>query len=234
MRVKWGRILTGMVLITLGGILLLNTLGVTSINLGQILMTYWPIVLILLGLEALFNHYPDRTGLIIGSIIFLMGIIFLGRNLDWFYLDISWAWNLIWPLLLIIIGLKLLQQSKRNSINLAFMGLVEKKQNWELKSGSYIAFMGGVNLDLDGAAFAAEIIDLSLIAFMGGIEIKVPGDVVVICQGTAFLGGIHALGEESGGIYTRINKERGAVEPGLRVLRVSGVAIMGGIELKEV
>ena len=42
----------GIVLVLLGVALLLNNLGITTISIGEIVETYWPIVLVALGLSA--------------------------------------------------------------------------------------------------------------------------------------------------------------------------------------
>ena len=42
----------GIVLVLLGVALLLNNLGITTISMGEIIETYWPIVLVALGLSA--------------------------------------------------------------------------------------------------------------------------------------------------------------------------------------
>ena len=39
----------GMVLVLLGAALLLNNLGITSISIGDLIETYWPIVWLLWG-----------------------------------------------------------------------------------------------------------------------------------------------------------------------------------------
>ena len=50
-----------MVLVLLGAVLLLNNLGITTISIGDIIETYWPIVLVALGLTAVLRPRGDET-----------------------------------------------------------------------------------------------------------------------------------------------------------------------------
>jgi hypothetical protein len=50
----------GMVLVLLGAVLLLNNLGITTISIGDIIETYWPIVLVALGLAAVLKPRSDE------------------------------------------------------------------------------------------------------------------------------------------------------------------------------
>ena len=50
----------GMVLVLLGAVLLLNNLGITTISIGDIIETYWPVVLVALGLAAVLKPRGDE------------------------------------------------------------------------------------------------------------------------------------------------------------------------------
>ena len=49
----------GIVLVLLGAMFLLNNLGITTISIGRIIETYWPIVLVALGLSAVLKPRAD-------------------------------------------------------------------------------------------------------------------------------------------------------------------------------
>ena len=46
-------LIAAIVLITLGVLFLLNNLGYTNLSLGRLITTWWPVVLILVGLQLL-------------------------------------------------------------------------------------------------------------------------------------------------------------------------------------
>jgi hypothetical protein len=85
-----------------------------------------------------------------------------------------------------------------------------------------LALMGGVELDFREALFAPGETRVTVGALMGGVEIVVPPGVRVETDGFAFMGGFD---EDMGG-------DPGPPPgPGAPVLRVSGFAFMGGVEV---
>jgi uncharacterized membrane protein YhhN len=46
-------LIAAIVLITLGVLFLLNNLGYTNLSLGRLITTWWPVVLILVGIQLL-------------------------------------------------------------------------------------------------------------------------------------------------------------------------------------
>ena len=104
----------------------------------------------------------------------------------------------------------------------AMLGGAERKGSWlvprELKVW---ALLGGVEIDLRDAKFAPGVTEIDVTAFMGGVSITVPRGVRVETIGAAVMGGF----EFSAGDAT-------ALDPSQPVLRVTGLAIMGGVEVK--
>jgi hypothetical protein len=81
-----------------------------------------------------------------------------------------------------------------------------------------IAVMGGVDLDLTSATFAAPEATIEAYALMGGVEITVPPDITVVVNGGAFMGGFSDSVHQQG-------------PPGAPVLHVTGFALMGGVDV---
>jgi predicted membrane protein len=234
MQVSKGRLLTGILIIALGVILLLNNFDVMNIDVADIIRKIWPLLLVLVGLNIVINQ-RDITGIMIGGIVSLLGIALLGRNFGLITFDMSYIGKALWPLIIILIGISILGKSHRNSRgNLAIMGAVDKtKTEWELVSGDYSAIMGGVELDLRKAQFKEREVTLNLTAIMGGINITIPEDLAVTCQGTAVLGGVEMLGKGSGGIIGTISSAVGDPNTASYVLYLNCICIMGGIEIKR-
>jgi hypothetical protein len=82
-----------------------------------------------------------------------------------------------------------------------------------------LAFMGGVELDLRRARFAAPEVAISCLAVMGGIVITVPHDMDVDASGFGLMGAFDSRGAGS--------------RPGAQRVRVSGFALMGAVEVKR-
>ncbi len=102
----------------------------------------------------------------------------------------------------------------------AFMGGHELKGLWdppgEIRA---ISVMGGTKLDFREADLLEGVTEIRVLAVMGGVEIVVPSDVSVECQGIGILGGFPSFGRQ-------------APEPDAPVLRIRGLAIMGGVDVK--
>ena len=106
------------------------------------------------------------------------------------------------------------------SVVAAFMGGNVRKGSWAVpRRLKVVAVMGGVELDLRQARLAPGLTEIECFAVMGGVEIIVPPGVRVEAMGMAVMGGF----ETNAGDAT-------ATAPDLPWIRLSGLAIMGGVE----
>jgi hypothetical protein len=83
-----------------------------------------------------------------------------------------------------------------------------------------VATLGGIKLDMSDASFAEAETVIKALAVMGGMEITVPADAEVEIGAFGVMGGVDHGGEGPGA-------------PGAPRIRVTGVAVMGGIEVKR-
>ncbi len=234
-------LILGILIISLGTIGVLNTLGVTAIDTSRLFSIFWPLLLIFWGGDALLGDLVTgkssvsrgKVERIIGLIILFLGIASLGRNLNLFDIDLSLLWQLLWPVLLIYVGWSIIRGTRRGShLNMAIMSGVEiEEEGWKLEERDYLALMGGLEMDLSVASIPEGEIGISLTAIMGGITIKVPREMNVECHGTALLGGVDFFDDDAGGLMaSRHFVHQGAGEDSPR-LKISCRAIMGGIEI---
>ncbi|WP_223249044.1 DUF1707 SHOCT-like domain-containing protein [Williamsia muralis] len=82
------------------------------------------------------------------------------------------------------------------------------------------ALMGGVEIDLRDAEFTADHLTIRANTIMGGIEIVVPHDATVRITGMGIMGG-----------FGGSRNAEGKGIPGAPIITVSGLAIMGGVEV---
>ena len=105
---------------------------------------------------------------------------------------------------------------------LAVLGGHSRRGSWLVPRQLKIwAVLGGAELDMRTARFAAGVSEIEVHAFLGGVEIVVPPWLNVECTGSAILGGF----ETSVGDALR----HGTGGP---LLRITGTAVMGGVEVK--
>ncbi|MBI2797380.1 MAG: DUF1707 and DUF2154 domain-containing protein [Gemmatimonadetes bacterium] len=110
----------------------------------------------------------------------------------------------------------------RRGVAMAFMGGFERKGSWVIpRVFKAVAVMGGGVIDLREARFAAGVTELDILCFMGGCEVLVPPGVRVEVLGTALMGG---FGSSAGDAANE--------DPNQPLLRVSGLAVMGGVDVK--
>lgn len=104
----------------------------------------------------------------------------------------------------------------------AILGGLEKQGPWTCpRNVTVTAVMGGVELDLREAELAPGVTEMFISAIMGGVELVVPPWLSVEVDATAILGG-----------FEELHRAPTTPEPGRRVLRITGVAIMGGVSIE--
>lgn len=103
----------------------------------------------------------------------------------------------------------------------AVFGGVDRRGSWTVpRRLKVVAMMGGANLDLREARFPRGVIDLEVKAIFGGVQILVPPGLAVEVQGTAIMGG-----------FQNVNRSPPTPDPDAPLLRVRGVALMGGVDI---
>lgn len=103
--------------------------------------------------------------------------------------------------------------------HVAILGGLERKGVWVVPQHmTVLCFMGGADLDLRQAQFAAKEVVITINAIMGGAEIKVNPQTRVIMEGTCILGG-----------YSGPTGEDAELTPDSPIVRIRGFALMGGV-----
>ena len=109
----------------------------------------------------------------------------------------------------------------RFRMSLAILGGASRDGAWvvppEYKA---IATLGGIKLDMSDSTFAEPETVIKAYAVLGGMEITVPADAEVDVGAVGIMGGVDH-GAEGPGV------------PGGPRIRIVGVAVMGGIEVKR-
>lgn len=116
-------------------------------------------------------------------------------------------------------GLGVAAHLRATRFMLAFMGGVDHRGQWQpARRNIAVAVWGGAVLDFRDVDLPPGVTEISLFCCMGGAEIIVPPGMPVDCDGIAIMGGFD-------------NEAGRAMGPDAPSLRVSGVCIMGGVEI---
>ena len=217
------RKLVGIILILLGIGFLLQQF--TAFDFGDILYTYWPSILIIIGLVKLVQKQSSTLGNII---LILIGALFQANRLG--LINYSFG-DIFWPAILILVGLNFILSRKPNyssdsldeesSVNnfVIFSGIKTLNYSQSFKGGTATALFGGIDIDLRGANISDGEAYLELTAMFGGIDLLVPQDWKVEVTGVPILGGWE-------------NKTILNTNPDAPVLKVKCFVAFGGIEVK--
>jgi hypothetical protein len=226
------RLVVGLAIMTLGGLLTLENLGVFNI-VG--LWRWWPLVLVLVGLSK-FVQGADVFGALVWS---AAGGAVLAANFGLLQI------KQLWPLVLLVVGARLIfgalgkegtaescatdgmfrvsrppaDAADRIDAFAMLGGTVRGTNSQNFRRGAATAVMGGCEIDLRRAKIAGTEAVFDAFAMWGGVEIKVPEDWAVENRGMGLLGGF-------------VDSTRRPAEAKGRLI-LSGLAIMGGVEAKN-
>jgi hypothetical protein len=109
---------------------------------------------------------------------------------------------------------------KERETMVAILGGATRKGAWTPARQNYaVAVCGGAHLDFREAVFGPGVTDLRVLAMWGGVEIIVPPGINVESHGIGILGGFEHRSEHT------------YIESDTPTLRISGVAVMGGVDI---
>ncbi|MFJ5679950.1 DUF1707 domain-containing protein [Streptomyces sp. NPDC093097] len=105
---------------------------------------------------------------------------------------------------------------------IAILGGFERKGRWTIgRRFNAFCLMGGAEIDLREAEFAAPEVEISVWTLMGGVNVIVPPGVEVESRGMGIMGGFDTREDGTPG------------DPGAPRVIVSGVALMGGVGVER-
>lgn len=108
-----------------------------------------------------------------------------------------------------------------SGVSIAILGGVDRGGAWVVPPRhSVVALLGGVQLDLREARFSQREVTIDVFTIMGGVDITVGEDVEVDVSGFGIMGGFD-------------HRATGPGLPGAPRVRVVGLALMGGVNVKR-
>lgn len=214
------QVFLGVLIVTVGVIALLNALDVLDVSVWEILGTWWPMVIVAVGLTALLSVPRAWIG---PAGVIAVGLLLQLTRLDMVEVDV---WEILWPVAIILVGLSLFTRlgsrgTTEDVINSAVMwwGSERRTTSQSFRGGSLSAVMGGIDVDLRQAGIVDRA-EISIFVFWGGVEVKVPPTWRVTVTGLPILGGWD-------------DKTVAPLSPDAPQLLVHITAVMGGAEIKN-
>ncbi|HSC46143.1 MAG TPA: DUF5668 domain-containing protein [Candidatus Acidoferrum sp.] len=230
-RESYGGLIPGAVILAIGTIFLLDSLGYLH---ARSFFQFWPLILVVLGAAKIARHESRVWGI---------ALLLLGVFLQLNELGIAhFTWNQFWPVLLIAAGLMAMWSAIQARVFLertpgdnsdprttldesTIFGGIEKRLNSrEFRGGRLQAIFGGIELDLRDADLAEDEAVIYTNAVFGGIEIRVPETWYVAARGQGVFGGFSDS--------TRFSGSADGDKP-KKTLIVLGTALFGGVEIRN-
>ncbi len=213
------RLVIGLAIMLAGFLLAVDSLG--FFDAGQI-FRFWPVVLIAVGVTKLLGNACQRSGafvwLVAGAALLALNLGFLSfprvAAIVLFLVGARIAWKALAPRTAVP------GSDGGSTLDVvAILGGSKRGVSGDFKGGQALAFMGGCEIDLRRVSMVKDEAVLDVFVFWGGAEIKVPEDWEVVSRGLALLAGFVDNTRHVHGAQKR--------------LVVTGMAIMGGVEVKN-
>lgn len=217
---NWARAFFGLLIVTLGALLLLDNLDV--LDAGQVIGDWWPVVFILGGF---FSWIANRRHWLIPLLLVGGGVVVLLRTTD-----VVEGVGLLLPAGLIVIGLLVVfgqgigsrsssSEHQVRSFNI-FSGTKFSSDSQQFRGGRVGAVFGGAEIDLRQASLAPGA-SLDVFTAFGGVEIKVPRGWRVDINGFPMFGGFENATSSEG------------LSPDSPHLNIDATVMFGGLEVKH-
>ena len=202
-------------------------------------LRFWPIVLVALGVWMVIDRRESGWSLP-GMVLVIIGGLLL---LNTFGVVRVRFWELFWPLLIVLLGTRLIMQnlgrvvpagspapSDGDAINVfAVLGGSKRTINGKsFRGGEITAILGGSELDLRQAAIepGAQAV-ITVFAMMGGHEVWVPSAWNVVSEVVPVLGNV-----EDKRLPAIETTPRPSNETAPRLV-LRGMVVMGGLTIKN-
>jgi predicted membrane protein len=220
---SYAQILTGLLVLALGVGFMFDALNI--VDFSHSFSTWWPAIIIAVSVVALVSNprmwmWPTATA--------AFGTLLLLRNFDVVNFNV---WSLIWPTIIILVGLSILfrregwDRPKDDSEDVVTATAIFSGQNLrsvsnKFKGGDVSAIFGGVDLDLRDAKIEGKA-TMNIFAAFGGVDIKVPEGWVIKVSGMPFFGGWED------------KTKKPADAKNAPTLKINGTCIFGGVSIKN-
>jgi len=219
----FGVAIIGIVIIAAGAILLAGNLGL--IDSHYVFRNFGPVVLFCIGAVMLARRRHDQV--MLGLVLMFVGAWGFATQQQWIRIHF---WAVIGPMMLVLAGgsvvWRAFNRPSPEGVGDAYIRTFAVFSGSELRptvpfeGADLTAVMGGVNLDLSNAPMARDTAVIDVFALMGGAVILVPRDWDVTVRVISLMSGCS-------------DKRRPATVPATKHLIIQGMAVMGGVEIKD-
>ncbi len=220
----FGVAIVGILIILAGAVLLGGNLGL--IDSGYVFRNFGPVVIFILGAAALLMR-RRHDQVMLGLFLMFAGAWGFATQQQWIRIHF---WAVMGPMMLVLIGGSVVWRAFNRALpegagdayirTFAVFSGAELRPTVPFEGANLTAVMGGIKLDLSNAPMAGDTAVIDVFTLMGGAEIFVPRDWDVTVKVISLMGGCS-------------DKRRPSTLPATKHLIIQGMAVMGGVEIKD-
>jgi|MTBAKSStandDraft_2_1061841.scaffolds.fasta_scaffold01856_18 hypothetical protein len=172
----------------------------------------------------------NRTAILIGSILIMLGAFSIidalfGINL----------WSLVFPLILIGLGLLILFRPKTlpggTNFVLRFVGETNKSHEWTVVPAEYWSFVGSMKLDLSQAIIPVGETSIVIYSFVNELEITLPTDAGLRLTARGFVHDTKVKGYKEDHILAPFEYETPDYASQTRKINIQSLSFVSEVEI---
>lgn len=247
-------------LIGIGVLWLLGALALLPYSPGFYISIYWPILLILAGMEIMFHRWHrGRGGVFFPTVLWFLGIILLLENLHLLGFGAMNPFGIIIAVILIYFGFTILNFSFKNRWQRHWNGIfgsfdraidwddpnqfqTKKKSNrvgeirygdqpWQLEPLTIRHTLGSVRINLGTATIPVGQTPIHIVSDLGEVRIYVPDGVSVDAEVLVKIGHIQVLDRHQGGVSCAVGYQDQGYDNAERRVKIRVRLQMGDVQI---
>ncbi len=176
---------------------------------------------------------PIRFELLVGSILLILGLIWLGGNI----LGVD-VWSLCWPAALILLGVWILVRPRLTKdggrAQVLLFGDVRRSGAWNFTNEEIWMGIGDVDLDLTRAYIPPGENILRVFSFISDIDLLVPAGTGVSLTSYAFVTDSRILDRKKDSFILPVEVESEGYSAAEQKVRVEAFGFINDIKIKQV
>ncbi|MCA1030801.1 cell wall-active antibiotics response protein LiaF [Bacillus timonensis] len=233
------RIVGAILLIGFGILLLLVNINVISLEINEIFVTFYPVIIVLFGgkwlIESIISKgKKDWLG---GFIFLLFGTLLILDRLEFIVFTFSMVWKL-WPVLLIYVGIKYFSKSKKDKSvrkeSIPIGSITNEEGEWTVEPMEVWTGIGNFHYDFSKAFIPDKETTINIEGLIGDVKMLIPEDVKFSVEARVKTGSIEICKHEAKGQHRRLTFTTPGYEEATRKLTINVVLKVGSIRIDRV
>ncbi len=235
------------IIILFGFNYLLFNLGLVAITPWQAILMYWPFILVYYSLQIIANYISRqrrgqlvfKTEILTSSLLLFLGVYLLIPKFGYSLGVLSW--NVIWPVILIVLGVgelvsrkNILFDSSAKSHHSLIGDVHRGGDSWFVEDMYIRHSIGEVHLDLTKAVIPNKEVKLDIGGLVGEVVLYLPADLPITAQCHLGIGEITLFDQHQEGFVKSITFETPDYKDAQRKLNIHIQWKIGEVKIRRI